>query len=373
MRFLFISDDSRGGSSSSQRQLARRLADRGHEVTILASTVESRVVRPLYLQQVDLSTRLRSSRVRPLLLAAQRPWGTRTRRVDTPDHPTLFAAVIENAFRSLCRRARPDVVVAASIDRVSWRRIRAQCRAAGIATVLYLREVSAVRHLTVTGAPPDLLVANAASLAEDARAAGFTCELVPSVVELGKSRVASTRETVVLVNPIAMLGGDRVWRIAAARPDIPFELRASRIITEAELADIRARLVDHPNVALLPFATTPSEIYARARVLLVPHRVDNRPRVILEAQDNGIPVVASDYPGLVESVGAGGIIVPDVDDPAPWVAAIGELWDDPVRYAAAAAAASDHARRDEVNPDRIVERFEGLVAETVAVVRAARA
>lgn len=372
MRFLFISDDSRGGSSSSQRQLARRLTERGHEVTILASTVESRVVRPLYLQQVDVSTKLRSSRLRPLLLAAQRPWGTRTHTVDTPDHPTLRAAVIENAFRSVSRRNPPDVVVAASIDRVSWRRIRAQCRAAGIATVLYLREASGIGHLTVTGAPPDLLLANARSLADDARAAGHDCELIPSVVELGKSRVTSTREAVVLVNPIAMLGGDRVWAIAAARPDIPFELRASNIITEAELADIRTRLTDHPNVTLLPFAGTPSDIYARARLLLVPHRVDNRPRVILEAQDNGIPVVASDYPGLVESVGAGGTIVPDVDDAAPWVQAIGDLWDDPDAYAAAAAAASDHARRDEVNPDRIVERFETLVAATVAEVRARR-
>ena len=104
----------------------------------------------------------------------------------------------------------------------------------------------------------------------------------------------------------------------------------------------------------------------------MPHRVDNRPRVILEAQDNGIPVVASDYPGLVESVGAGGTIVPDVDAAAPWVTAIGALWDDPDAYAATAAAASEHARRDEVNPDRIVERFEALVAATVAAVRAGR-
>ena len=363
---MFISDDSRGGSSTSQRQLARRLRGRGHEVEILASSVDSRVVRPLYLHQVDLSTRLRGSRVRPLLLALQRPWGRRLHPVATPDHDTWRAVVIENAFRALRRRFEPDVVVAASIDRVSWRRIHAQLRATGTPSVLYLREAAAIGHLTITGAPPDLLLANAESLARAAREAGYHCEMVPSVVELGASATATTRESVVLVNPIEILGGDRVWAIASARPDIPFELRESNLFTDAERRVIEDRIRDHPNMRLLPFATRPADIYARARLLLVPHRVDNRPRVILEAQNNGIPVVASDLPGLAESVGPGGVLVPNADAPQPWVDAIGGLWDDEPRYEATVEAARIHAARDDVNPDRIVDRFEALVAATVA-------
>ena len=129
----------------------------------------SRLVRPVYDRQVDLSTRLAGSRLRPALLALQRPWGARLHRLDTPDHPTWVAAVPENGFRTLLGRFRPDVVVGNSIERVSWRRLRALARDRGIPTVLYLREASAIGHLTITGAPPDLLLANAVSLAEGAR------------------------------------------------------------------------------------------------------------------------------------------------------------------------------------------------------------
>ncbi len=361
LKFLFVSNDTRGGSSVSQRQLARRLSERGHEVEILAATVESRVLRPIYDRQVDLSTRLRHSPIRPALLALQRPIGHRIRRLDTPDHPTWVCAVPENGFRSLRRRFEPDVVVAASIDRVSWRRLRAQLQAAKIPSVLYLREASAKGHLTVSGAPPDLLLANAESLALEARAAGYECTVVPSIVELDRSRTETTRTSVVLVNPIEMLGGDRVWDLARARPDIPFVLRESNMMSAAELEAVNRRLTEHPNVTVLPYTMCPAELYRDARLLLVPHRVDNRPRVVLEAQANGIPVLATEFPGLVEAVGAGGALVPNDASADSWVRALGAIWDDDDHYAALVRAAREHANRDEVTPDRILDRFESLV------------
>lgn len=366
MKFLFVSNITRGGSSVSQRQLARRLTERGHEVEILAASVQSRVTRPLYDHQVDLSTKLRNSPVRPVLLAMQRPMGRRIRLIDTPDHPTWVCAVPENGFRSLRRRFEPDVVVAASIDRVSWRRLRAQLLAAAIPSVLYLREASAKGHLTVTGATPDLLLANAESLALEARAAGYECTVVPSIVELDQSRTETTRTAVVLVNPIEMLGGDRVWDLARARPDIPFVLRQSNMMSAAEIDAVTRPLADHPNVTLLPYTTCPAELYRDARVLLVPHRVDNRPRVVLEAQTNGIPVLATELPGLVEAVGAGGALVPNDAPAAAWVEALTAIWDDDIRYAELVGAATEHAGRDEVSPDRIVDRFESLVAALLA-------
>ena len=48
---------------------------------------------------------------------------------------------------------------------------------------------------------------------------------------------------------------------------------------------------------------------AHARVLLVPYRVDNRPRVVAEAQSNGIPVPASALPAHREA-GTRGVLVP---------------------------------------------------------------
>jgi glycosyltransferase involved in cell wall biosynthesis len=365
VQIIFVSSVAGGGSGTSQRQLAARLAARGHVVEILAASPTSRFVRPLYDRQVDLSTRLRTSSVRPGLLALQRPWGSRVRRVETPDHPTWFAAVPENGYRTLARRFAPDVVVGSSIERVSWRRLRAQLVAAGIPSVLYLREASAIGHLTITGAPPDLLLANAASLAAGAVEAGFDCQVVPSVVEVGHARVESSRDVVLLVNPIPMLGGDRLFPIAAACPDIPFVIQESGLLSAEERAAVRDAAAAQPNVEVRPFSDRPGALFRDARVLLVPHRVDNRPRVVLEAQTNGIPVVASDHPGLVESVAAGGAIVPDTDDPIPWIAAVRSLWDDAGVYDAARSAAELHAARDEVSPGRVVERFEALLEELV--------
>jgi glycosyltransferase involved in cell wall biosynthesis len=370
MQILFVSSIAAGGSGMSQRQLARRLTQRGHRVDILAATPESAVVRPVYDRLVDASTRLRSTPARPALLALQRRLGRRIRRTGTGDHPTLLAVVPENAFAAMLDGTRPDVVVANSIDRVSWRRLRAQLVQAGIPSVLYLREASSLGHLTLSAAPPDLLLANAQSHADRARDAGFACEVLPSVVEV--TPVASTRRVVLLVNPIEILGGDRVWGIAAARPDIPFVIQESGLLDEHLRADLLDRAASVPNVEVRPFSDRPGALFADCRVLLVPHRVDNRPRVVLEAQASGIPVVASAQPGLIESVGPGGTIVTDTDDPAPWTAAVADLWDDAARYDALSTAAREHAHRPEVDAERIAARFETLLGELVATDRPRR-
>ncbi len=361
MQIIFVSSITSGGSGLSQRQLARRLSQRGHGVEILSASPDSRIVRPLYLREVDLSTRLRSSVLRPALLALQRPMGRSIQRVDTPDYPTWFSAVPENGYRSLRARQRPDVVIANSIGRVTWRRLRGQLRATNIPSVLYLREVAGLGHLSVTKAPPDLLLANADSIAQAARGLGYECSVVPSVVELDRSKTDSSREAVVLVNPIPLLGGDRLWPLARARPDIPFIVFESGSISETERDAVRAELADHPNVTLEPFSTDPSSIYSRARILLVPHRVDNRPRVVLEAQSNGIPVLASAFPGLVESVGAGGLLVDNDADPSGWIDALSRMWDDSNLYQSLVDAARLQAERPEADCEAIVERFEELL------------
>jgi glycosyltransferase involved in cell wall biosynthesis len=361
MQLIFVSSITGGGSGLSQRQLARRLAARGHRVEMLAATDQSRFVRPLYEHQVDLSSKLRESRIRPALLALQRPAGRRVRSSATPDYPTWLSPIPENGYRSLRRKFRPDVVVASSIERVSWRRLRAQLRAEGIPSVLYLREASGIGHLSISNAPPDLLLANAASLASAAAELGYECEVVPSVVELDRSITDTTRTVALLVNPIEMLGGDRVWAMAAARPDIPFVIQESGLLSDAEREAVTRELPKYPNVTLRPFSTDPAAVFADARVLLVPHRVDNRPRVILEAQANGIPVLATRFDGLVESVGAGGELVDNDAAPGEWTEALSRIWDDTAHYEALVAAARAHAARDEVAPDKIVDRFEQLL------------
>ena len=134
-------------------------------------------------------------------------------------------------------------------------------------------------------------------------------------------------------------------------------------------AALEGRLATMPNVVLRPATTDPGRVYADARVLLAPFLLDGRPRVVLEAQANGIPVLASDLPALRETVGTGGRFVAADAPAAEWAAALGELIDDPDDYRRECEAARAYAGRDEVDPDVIVGRFETALAELVAGAR----
>jgi glycosyltransferase involved in cell wall biosynthesis len=362
VNILFVSSTRAGGSGLSQRQLAARLIGRGHRVVILADPEEGhRLTRYLYRRQVNLSTKLRSRAVRPLLLALQRPFGRRAVPAPEYDVPVVFSPVPEHAYRTVRRSLSPDVVVASSIDRVSWRRLRAQLRAEGTPSVLYLREDAAQGHLTVSQAPPDLLLANNESLAQRAREAGFECLVIPSAIETAACRVESSRERVLFVNPLPSHGVDRLWAAARARPDIPFVAQESWSLPDSVRRELQAEAAWLPNVELRPRTTDLGAVYRDARLLFAPHRLDNRPRVVAEAQANGIPVVASSFPGLVEAVGPGGVLLdPEAPDP-DWIGALGRLWDDVEWYERSKQAALEHAARPEIDPEVVTARFEEVV------------
>jgi glycosyltransferase involved in cell wall biosynthesis len=78
-------------------------------------------------------------------------------------------------------------------------------------------------------------------------------------------------------------------------------------------------------------------------VLLAPSRSDDPcPMTVVEALADGLPVLGSTRGGVPELVGSEAALSPD--DPAAWAVALRELWDDPVRRAAAGAAALARAR-----------------------------
>lgn len=367
MNILFVSSTRVGGSGLSQRQLAARLIARGHQVVLLVDPEEGhRLTRYLYKRQVNLSTKLRGHPIRPLLLALQRPFGRRLAAAPEYEVPVFFSPVPEHAYRTVRRRFTPDVVVASSIDRISWRRLRAQLQAERIPSVLYLREDTAHAHLSISNAPPDLLLANATSLAEQAEAAGFPCLVIPSAIETAATLVTSTRRRVLFVNPLPSHGVERLWAVAAARADIPFVVQESWPLTQKTRAEILGQASRLSNVEFRPRTTDLRVIYRDARILLVPHRLDNRPRVVAEAQANGIPVVATAYPGLMEAVGPGGVLV-DIDAPeSEWIDAIGRLWDDAAAYERLAKAASRHAARAEIDPEVVTLRFEAALRDLMA-------
>jgi glycosyltransferase involved in cell wall biosynthesis len=364
---LFVSGTSVGGAARSTSELATELVARGHDAVTLMRDEEARIRGYVHKRAVNLEVKLEGRPGSSAVRAVARYIGRRPRRVASGVGLVEYrAALPENAASVLLRRHGTDVVIANSIERTAWRQLRAELRARGIPSVLYLREESAVGHLSISSAPPDLLLANAEIHAQSARILGHDATVIPSVVDTSRCHVASSRERVVLINPIPTYGVEEAFQLAAARSDVPFTFFESWPLDAGQWSELEQRAAALPNVHLRRFDPDPRRLYAEARVVLVPYHANNRPRVVAEAQANGIPVLAYNRPGIAETVGPGGVLV-DIDAPPDaWVEALGHLWDDPATYDRFARAAADHAGASDRRPEAVAERFEQAVAELVA-------
>ncbi len=364
MRILFLSGTAVGGSAMSTRELAQRMAARGHEVDVLLRVETAPRRWMLQHRLVNLAVRL------PRLLA-QPVWsiagliGGRRRLVNELPVRVWSTILPENSLRKFLRDQAPDVVVSASIGRMAWRSIREELSAAEIASVLYLREEAAIGHLDISNAPPDLLLANAATLSERAATIGFSAQFVPSVVSLDGIRVDTTREVVLFINPVEIAGRAVAVALTKDCPEIRFAFVESWPLKPEDRRWLADALLGLANAELRPRTDDPNELYGDAAVLLAPYLTNGRPRVVLEAQANGVPVLGSSLDALVEAIGPGGLTV-DADAPiAEWATALRHLLS-PTNYDGFVAAARTYSERSEVNPEIIVGEFERLLLELVA-------
>jgi glycosyltransferase involved in cell wall biosynthesis len=151
-------------------------------------------------------------------------------------------------------------------------------------------------------------------------------------------------------------------------PELPFLVLEGRgsgqlVAKVAELLNLD--ILAMKNLHLAVNNSVASSIYAVTKVLLVPSLFEAAGRVAVEAELNGLPVIASDREGLPETVGAGGFILPvaaDVDSSegrratAQWTDLIGRFHTDPAFYqqarCSALSAALGHAS-GEVERQRI--------------------
>lgn len=364
-RLLFVSSTTGGGSGRSQRELAASLVADGRDVRFLVDhDPPARIRRRLLEELGDATVRFGGSRRGWFVDQARGRVGRRTAtcRIDGLAHEGTIAP--ENAFEFVVRRWRPDVVVVSSISRPTWRAIRSVCRRRGLPTVLYLREATAIGHLTA-GLMPDVLLANSGTLVDDAARVGVAAEMLPSLVDVRPMAVPPTGEVALLVNPAPTHGVDIVGPVAAALPHVPIVLQESWILRGDDRAEVDRLVRTHANVSFRAYDPRPDDLFRDAAVLLAPHRLDNRPRTVLEAQINGVPVIATDHPGLVEAVGDGGRLVAHDAGPEAWVHALAELWDDPERRMTLSDRARMHAARPEIRPERIAARFAEIVDELV--------
>jgi hypothetical protein len=365
VHIVFVNETSAGGSLLSTLGLADAVAALGVDVTVVHGTSGASRTRSVHEQLVDLRVRLRRTPLHAVVDRLARRPGRRLQRVGDGEGAVGVwrATVPANAVSHMLRTWRPDAVVVASISGPQWRQLRYDLGANGTPAVLYLRETTALRHLDRDIPAPDLLLANSRALAE--AAAGHGAVFVPSVVDVGAARVESTRSTILAVNPTELYGGERLLRLARAMPEARFVLQESQP-GQVLGTDVEGAAAELANVEVRRFTRDVASVYRDARLLAVPYddRLDHhRPRSVVEAQANGIPVVASATPGLVETVGPGGVLVPVDATDTEWVEALRRLTDSGGGgdYERLVAAARAHAARPELDARAIAAGFVELV------------
>lgn len=93
----------------------------------------------------------------------------------------------------------------------------------------------------------------------------------------------------------------------------------------------------HPPVSRLP------EVFPQHDILFMPSRFEGLALTAIEASLGGLPIVATDVPGLRDTLPPGHPWLPRGEDPPAIAAALGEALRDPARWAPAVASAQRHA------------------------------
>lgn len=364
MKILFVCGVSTGGAMRSTAELAAALAVRGHAVDVLIGDESG------WRTSFDraFNVHVKTSDVPVIGSLGRRVLRRIGARELSPDgfgegqRRTYRSRFPQNAYRGLLEAGGHDVVVANSLPRLAMSWIDEDLKRLGVPLVLYLREAHSVTHLSVSGLRPASVVANSQELQAAAHAAGVDAAFIPSVVDLESVTVSSTRQSAVLVNPVAAHRPELFAEMAAQSLDINFVFQESWPLDP----DVRREL-EAWNLSNLEFrhrTEDPSQVYRDARVIVAPYP-SGRPRVVLEAQHNGIPVIGLDQPALAEAVGPGGLLIGPEEPDTHWFDAIARCWDDPAWYESLVERSREWAERDEVQPSVIVDRFQGLLCAVV--------
>ena len=201
----------------------------------------------------------------------------------------------------------------------------------GKATAVYLHNVEP--HQVRGSLVPDpalLYFANSGFTARRWHALfGLQCAVIPPVVDGERYLADGKGDRVLFVNPAPIKGVERMFALAADCPDIPFLVVESWNLDPVWRDHCRRRARAMGNIEWLAPTDDMRPVYARARMLLMPSVWEESfGRTVVEAQLNGLPVLASDRGALRDNVGDGGMVL-DVHAPQEdWVASLRRVYED---------------------------------------------
>lgn len=234
----------------------------------------------------------------------------------------------------------------------------------GKPTAVYLHNVE-THQLGGTLVPdPELLyLANSEFTARRWHAlCGIESVVAPPLVLPERYFVNPCGEQVLFVNPTPIKGVEILFALAAACPDIPFLVAESWGLDPRWRAYCQKRAQALNNIEWSPPARDMRPLYARARTLLMPSLWEEAyGRTAVEAQINGIPVVASTRGALPDTVGAGGVLLDAHAPTSAWVAALRRAYMPSPEYDRLSGLARQHAFHTAAAP-LILGRFMSALA-----------
>lgn len=234
----------------------------------------------------------------------------------------------------------------------------------GRPTAVYLHNVE-THQLGGTLVPdPELLyLANSEFTARRWHAlCGIESVVAPPLVLPERYFVNQHGEQVLFVNPTPIKGVEILFALAAACPDIPFLVAESWGLDPRWRSHCQQRAQALRNIEWSPPARDMRPLYARTRTLLMPSLWEEAyGRTVVEAQINGIPVVASARGALPETVGTGGILLDAHAPVAAWVHALRRAYMPSPEYDHLSGQARQHAFHTAAAP-LILGRFMSALA-----------
>ncbi len=191
------------------------------------------------------------------------------------------------------------------------------------------------------------------------------------VTQLDQYRVAKRdRQYITFINPIPEKGLDVAIEIARSLPDERFLfVKGNWGSYSASSKDAFMKpIYKLPNVQVWEHQRDMRRIYAVTDILLVPSQFNETfGRVIVEAQVNGIPVVAAKVAGIPYTLGQGGILVEPKDKPQGYVEALQRLCSDENFYRQLSTLALENSQRPEFDPQHQVKNFIRFVESRIKV------
>jgi glycosyltransferase involved in cell wall biosynthesis len=337
---VFVCGAPHGGSVLSTVSLVASAREAGHDAEALLAAQDPYERRP----SVSAIAKLHQL-ANPLGAASWRVYDRFVRDVKRDAAP-------EHAWRSsnlpgaLLRFARRGTgIVVCSLRQLELSRILDHAARLECPTAWIVREQASLRSVERFGEQVNVLLANSRPLVDEViRVTGRPCGFVPSTIDRVGLALPRSRRSVVLINAIASHGLETALAIASEAPDLRVVLQESWPLDAETRAGLAAQLRHIPNAEYRPRVDR-SAVFRDALILIAPHDPEvvgtARPRVALEAQALGVPMIAHDIPGLAAVAADPELLLPVGSSPSDWIAAIRRVVADYDRFSASAARFAD--------------------------------